>query len=441
MRSDAILMRLLELHPKIIDLSLERMERLLARLGNPERKLPPVIHIAGTNGKGSTLAMIRAMMDAAGIKVHAYTSPHLVRFHERILLAGALISEPELIALLEECEAANGTEPITFFEITTAAAFLAFARMPADYLLLEVGLGGRLDATNVIAKPKVTVITSIGLDHQQYLGDTIEEIAREKAGILKKGCLGILGANAPEVRDEIEKVAERVGAPLKIAGQEWQSFTQHGRLVFQDEDGLLDLPMPALPGPHQIDNAGNAIAAIRVLNDARINEDAIASGLRSVSWPARLQNLGAGHLRAWVSQGTELWLDGGHNGPAGPVVAQAMRDIAKRSPKPLVLAWGMLNTKSPGAFIANFAGIAEEVICLSIPDEVNAISAFDLALEAREAGLKASTATSLQNALEQACIMHPTPRILICGSLYLAGHVLALHSGEEASAISGAAKR
>jgi dihydrofolate synthase/folylpolyglutamate synthase len=441
MRSDAILMRLLALHPKIIDLSLARMERLLALLGNPERKLPPVVHIAGTNGKGSTLAITRAIMEAAGLKVHAYTSPHLVRFHERIYLGGDLISEPELVSLLEECEAANGTEPITFFEITTAAAFLAFTRHKADYLLLEVGLGGRLDATNVIDKPAVSVITSIGLDHQQYLGETVHEIAREKAGILKRGCIGILGENSPEVRDEIECVAERVGALLKIAGQEWQSYMQHGRLVFQDEDGLLDLPLPALSGPHQIDNAGNAIAAIRALKDARISDDAIADGLRRVTWPARMQNLGEGHLRALVTPDTELWLDGGHNGPAGPMVAQALRDMAKRAPRPLVLIWGMINTKDPSSFIRNFKGLADQVYALQIPDEVNALSAETLVEAAQAAGLEAKPARSLQNALEQACSSHPAPRILICGSLYLAGHVLALHSGEEASAVSGAAKR
>ncbi len=441
MRSDAILMRLLALHPKIIDLSLERMERLLARLGNPERKLPPIIHIAGTNGKGSTLAFMRAMMEAAGLKVHAYVSPHLVRFHERIRISGELIVESDLVALLEECEAANGTEPITFFEITTAAAFLAFARMPADYLLLEVGLGGRLDATNVVTQPAVSVITSIGLDHQQYLGETIEEIAREKAGILKHGCVGVLGANSPEVRNEIERVAAHVGVPLKISGQEWQAYAQHGRVVFQDEDGLLDLPMPALAGLYQIDNAGNAIAALRVLDDERITEYAIAEGLRKVTWPARMQNLGDGLLRNFVTQGTEVWLDGGHNGPAGPVVAQALRDVAKCGPKPVVLIWGMLNTKNPGAFIMNFKGLADEVICLAIPDEVNAISANELADVAKRNGLRCSAAHSIPKALEHACASHPAPRILICGSLYLAGHVLALHSGQEASAVSGAAKR
>ncbi len=431
-------MRLLSLHPKIIDLTLDRMHSILAKLGHPELKLPPVIHIAGTNGKGSTLAITLAILEAAGLKVHTYTSPHLVRFHERIRVAGELISEDALSALLEECEAVNGAEPITFFEITTAAAFLTYARTPADYLILEVGLGGRLDATNVIDHPAVCVITSIGLDHQQYLGDTIEEIAREKAGILKRGCIGIVGAQAPEVRDEIEAIALKVGARLNIANQDWQSYTQHGRLVFQDENGLLDLPLPALQGPHQIDNAGNAIAAIRALKDDRISDEAIATGLRKVTWPARLQNLGQGNLRAFVSPSNALWLDGGHNGPAGVVLAGAMQAMPKRD---LVMIWGMLNTKHPGAFIANFKGLADFVVTLAIPDEANAISAEDLSRIALENGLKAAPAATLELALGQAARLYPQARILVCGSLYLAGHVLALHSGETPSAVSGAAKR
>ena len=434
-------MRLLELHPKIIDLSLDRMWRILERLGNPQTKLPPVIHIAGTNGKGSTLAMTRAMMEAAGLKVHCYTSPHLVKFHERICVAGELISEEALSALLEECEQANGSDPITFFEITTAAAFLAFSRTPADYLILEVGLGGRLDATNVIYHPAVSVITSIGLDHQQYLGDTIEEIAREKAGILKHAVIGIVGAQSVEVREQIERVAEKVGAPLKIANQDWQSYTQHGRLVFQDENGLLDLPMPALQGPHQIDNAGNAIAAIRVLNDLRISDAAIETGLRNVSWPARMQRLSNGHLNELIPLEAELWLDGGHNGPAGVVLAQTLKDMNAKNPKPMVMIWGMLNTKHPSAFIANFKGIVERIITIAIPGEINTIAADELAMIAQTDGLTTSSAFSLEKALEQAAVTHPAPRIVICGSLYLAGHVLAAQTGEAMSALSGAAKR
>ena len=434
-------MRLLELHPKIIDLSLDRMWRILERLGNPQTKLPPVIHIAGTNGKGSTLAMTRAMMEAAGLKAHCYTSPHLVKFHERICVAGELISEEALSALLEECEQANGSDPITFFEITTAAAFLAFSRTPADYLILEVGLGGRLDATNVIYHPAVSVITSIGLDHQQYLGDTIEEIAREKAGILKHAVIGIVGAQSVEVREQIERVAEKVGAPLKIANQDWQSYTQHGRLVFQDENGLLDLPMPALQGPHQIDNAGNAIAAIRVLNDLRISDAAIETGLRNVSWPARMQRLSNGHLNELIPLEAELWLDGGHNGPAGVVLAQTLKDMNAKNPKPMVMIWGMLNTKHPSAFIANFKGIVERIITIAIPGEINTIAADELAMIAQTDGLTASSALSLEKAMEQAAVTHPAPRIVICGSLYLAGHVLAAQTGEAMSALSGAAKR
>jgi dihydrofolate synthase / folylpolyglutamate synthase len=436
-RSDTILMRLLSLHPKIIDLSLDRMWRILERLGNPQHKLPPVIHIAGTNGKGSTLAMSRAILEAAGLKVHTYTSPHLVKFHERICVAGELISEEALSVLLEECEAANGAEPITFFEITTAAAFLAFTRKSADYLILEVGLGGRLDATNVIDHPAVSVITSIGLDHQQYLGETITEIAREKAGILKKNCIGIVGAQPLEAREEIERVGETVGAHLKIANQDWQSYVQHGRLVFQDENGLLDLPLPALPGPHQIDNAGNAIAALRALNDQRITDAAIAVGLTNVTWPARMQKLGAGHLWNYVSPKCELWLDGGHNESAGVVLAQAFKDLP---PRPLVMIWGMLNTKDPSAFIANFKNIATQVITIAIPDEANAIGADELAKVARQNGIEALSASSLEKALEQASKMEPAPRILICGSLYLAGHVLAAHNVEAMSAVSGVAR-
>ena len=414
------------------------MFSILEKLGNPHLSLPPVIHIAGTNGKGSTLAMCRAILEAAGLKVHTYTSPHLVKFHERIRVAGELISEDALSALLEECETVNGTEPITFFEITTAAAFLAYSRTSADYLILEVGLGGRLDATNVIDQPVVSVITSIGLDHQQYLGETIEEIAREKAGILKRGSVGVVGVQSPEVREEIEQVALRVGAPLKIANQDWQSFLQNGRLVFQDEDGLLDLPLPALLGPHQIDNAGNAIAAIRALKDGRISDVAIETGLLAVTWPARMQKLGDGHLTTLISIGSELWLDGGHNGPAGVVLAQAFRNLPQRS---LVMIWGMLNTKDPGAFIANFKKLEPRVFTIAIPDEVNAIPADELAEIARSNGINATSAMSVENALEQASRMHPAPRILICGSLYLAGHVLATHNGETPSAISGAAKR
>lgn len=439
--SDAILTRLLALHPKIIDLTLDRMWRILDRLGNPQEHVPPVIHVAGTNGKGSTVAYLRAMLEAAGLKVHCYTSPHLVKFHERVRVANRLISEPDLSALLEECETANDGAPITFFEITTAAAFLAFKRTPADYLVLEVGLGGRLDATNVIKAPAVTTITTIDYDHQQYLGDTLTSIAHEKAGILKRGVLGIVGVQPDEARSEIEHVAERIRAPLKIATQDWQTYEQHGRLVYQDESGLLDLPMPALLGRHQVDNAGNAIAAIRALDERRIDESHIAQGLKSVQWPGRMQRLGPGRLWSLASKESEIWVDGGHNPSGGRAIAQAFSELNERVSRPLVLIWGMLNTKNIESFIAHFAGIAQRVIAVTIPGEPNAVQAEILAKAARAKGIPAETADSIEAAIQQASLTVPAPRILLIGSLYFAGRVLALHQGEAPSQVTGTARR
>ena len=436
--SDAILTRLLTLHPKIIDLSLDRMQRILQRLDHPEQKLPPVIHIAGTNGKGSTQAFLRAMLEAAGLRVHAYTSPHLVKFHERIRVAGVLISEPALSALLEECEVANGGQAITFFEITTAAAFLAFARSPADYLLLEVGLGGRLDATNVIAKPKACCITSIGLDHQQFLGDTIDLIAREKAGIIKRGVPCAVGPMPEDARSAIEDVAERVVAPLSIAGQDWDCFEQNGRMVFQDGEGLMDLPLPKLQGTHQISNAGLAIAALRSLKDPRITEDHVAEGLQTVTWPARMQRLKGGVLSRILPEGSEIWLDGGHNADAGVVLADTLKAMP---PKPLFIIWGMLNTKDATQFFRPLASLAEHVVTLSIPNEANTIPATQLAETVRSLGTQASTADDVTNAVRKASSLKPAARILICGSLYLAGHVLAAEQQTEMSAVTGVARR
>lgn len=431
-------MRLLGLHPKIIDFNLDRMDRLLAKLGNPEKQCPPVIHIGGTNGKGSTQAFLRSMLEAAGLRVHAYTSPHLVRFHERIRVAGTLISEPDLSELLEECEVANAGAAITFFEITTAAAFLAFSRTPADYLLLEVGLGGRLDATNVVNNPAATCITSIGLDHQQYLGETLELIAGEKAGIIKQSVPCVMGFMPEVARTTIEVVAERHHAPLQIAGQDWDVFEQHGRMVFQDGDGLLDLPLPALPGPHQLQNAGNAIAVLRCLQDQRINDDHIATGLKSVQWPGRLQRLRHGGLSRLLDEGSELWLDGGHNADAGIVLAKALQAMPE---KPLVIIWGMLNTKDSRDFFRPLATLAKHVVTLNIPDEANATPAESLAETVRGFNVRATPASGVQDAVLKACVIGGSARILICGSLYLAGHVLAAEESQNMSAISGAAKR
>ena len=415
--SDEILTRLMSLHPKVIDLTLERVHRLLAALGHPERALPPVIHIAGTNGKGSTQAMIRAGLEAQGKRVHAYTSPHLARFHERIRLAGALISEPALTALLDECYAQNGGAPITFFEITTCAAFLAFARTPADYTLLEVGLGGRLDATNVIDRPAATIITPVSIDHQQFLGETLPEIAGEKAGIIKRGVPCIVGPQAPEGLAVIEARAERLGAPLFIHGQHWTAFEERGRLIYQDENGLMDLPLPNLPGPHQIENAGAAIAALRVLGAGAGAEAAVSRA----EWPARMQRLRRGPL-AESAPGVELWLDGGHNPAGGAAVAAT---LARMPARPTHLICGMINTKDVLGYLRPLAARAASLTAVTIPEEPNAVAAETIAADARAAGFAAvGMAASVQDALKAIAAQDPQARVLICGSLYLAGRVL-----------------
>ncbi|MDP9136974.1 MAG: bifunctional folylpolyglutamate synthase/dihydrofolate synthase [Pseudomonadota bacterium] len=443
--SDAILTRLLAGHPKVIDLSLDRMWRILARIGNPERRLPPVVHVAGTNGKGSTVACLRAILEASGLRVHAYTSPHLIRFHERIRLASGpgaseFISEPALAAVLEECERANGGAPVTFFEITTAAALLTFERLPADYLLLEVGLGGRLDATNVVDRPKLSIITTVDYDHQKYLGDSLALIAREKAGILKAGVPAVIAQQPAEALAAIKQVAADQGSPLSIAGEDWLAFEQQARLVYQDGDVLLDLPRPKLHGRFQIDNAGLAIAAIRKLADRRIGEEAMAEGLRKVDWPARMQRLEAGLLTTLAGGGGELWLDGGHNPSGGAALAHSLAELEQRAPRALVIVWGMLNTKDARAFIRPFKGLARAVVALTIPGEPNAMAADALVQLARSEGIDAEPAASIEDAVGKAASGTESARIVITGSLYLAGRVLALHRGETMSAVSGTAR-
>jgi dihydrofolate synthase/folylpolyglutamate synthase len=415
--SDAILARMMEFHPKIIDLTLDRVHRLLAALDHPETRLPPVIHIAGTNGKGSTQAMLRAGLEAGGDKVHAYTSPHLARFHERIRLAGELISEPALTALLDECVAANGTDSITFFEITTCAAFLAFSRTPADWTLLEVGLGGRLDATNVVEKPALTIITPVSIDHQQYLGETLPEIAGEKAGILKRGVPCVVGPQAPEGLAVIEAKAARLGAPLWVHGQHWQVSEERGRLIYQDENGLLDLPLPNLPGPHQIQNAGAAVAALRLLGR---DEAAAEAAVTRAYWPARMQRLRSGPLAASAPQ-VELWLDGGHNPAGGEAVAAT---LARMPPRETHLICGMLNTKDVRGYMRPLAPHATRLWAVSIPNEPNTLPADVTRDAARAEGLQAEAAGSVAEALAQIAAQNPQARVLICGSLYLAGQVL-----------------
>lgn len=416
--SDEILARLMGLHPKIIDLTLDRVHRLLAALGHPEHALPPVIHIAGTNGKGSTQAMIRAGLEADGKRVHAYTSPHLARFHERIRLAGKLISEPALAALLDECEAANGGAPITFFEITTVAGFVAFARTPADYTLLEVGLGGRLDATNVVERPALTIITPVSIDHQQYLGETLAEIAGEKAGILKRGVPCVVGPQAEAGLEVIEAKAARLGCPLLVHGQHWHAFEERGRLIFQDENGLMDLPLPNLPGPHQIENAGAALAALRFLG---FGEAACEAAVTKAEWPARMQRLRHGPL-VQSAPGVELWLDGGHNPAGGQAVAAT---LARMPPRPTHLICGMLNTKDIAGYLRPLAAQAASLSAVSIPNEPNTLPAEATAAAARTAGFaQVREAASVGEALGTIAAQDASARVLICGSLYLAGQVL-----------------
>lgn len=415
--SDAILARMMSLHPKIIDLTLDRMHRLLVALGNPQNDLPPVIHIAGTNGKGSTQAMIRAGLEAMGKTVHAYTSPHLARFHERIRVSGSLIAEEDLTAVLDECYAANGGETITYFEITTCAALLAFARAPADYTLLEVGLGGRLDATNVVDNPALTIITPVSVDHQQYLGETLAEIAGEKAGIIKRHVPCVVGPQEEPGMDVVEAVAARNGAALLAYGQQWHVSSEAGRMVYQDERGLLDLPRPVLPGDHQVMNAGAALAALRHFG---ADEAACEAAVTKAYWPARMQRLKSGPLVDIAGQ-AELWLDGGHN----PAAGEALAAVLARGPKrPTHLICGMLNTKDIGGYLRPLAAHADTLHAVSIPGEMATLPAADTAAAARAVGMEAFEAENVATALRDIVSKNPTARVLICGSLYLAGGVL-----------------
>jgi len=425
-RSDAVLDRLTRLHPKIIDLSLGRVERLLARVGHPERALAPVVHVAGTNGKGSVIAYLRAMLEAAGRRVQVYTSPHLVRFHERIRLADGLIAEDDLVALLEDCETANGAEPITFFEITTAAAFLAFARQPADVLLLETGLGGRLDATNVIARPRLVAITPVSIDHVQYLGDSLEGIAFEKAGILKPGVPTVLGPQPAAAAEVVARRAAELGAPLYRRGADWDVALEPEALRFAWQGAESRYPLPVLGGTYQGENAGTALAcAMTLADDFGLDAAARAAGLTRAAWPGRLQRLTRGPLAARLPANWELWLDGGHNASAGQALAESLRAWP---PRPLHLIYGMLNTKAAQDFLLPLAPLAESLRAVAIPGEAASLSADEAAAQALNAGFAAAPAPSVEAGLADIVARHDggaPARVLICGSLYLAGRVLA----------------
>lgn len=436
--SEELLAHFRKLHPRRIDLSLGRLEVLLAKLGNPHERLPPVVHIAGTNGKGSVTAFLKAMLQAAGKRVHVYTSPHLVRFHERIELAGAgkahPISEAELVGRLRQVEQLNAGDTVTFFEITTAAAFLAFAEHPADVVLLEVGLGGRLDATNIVKRPALSIITPISLDHVDWFGSDLADIAREKAGILKAGVPGVISSQRDVAMTAIRAAAEAVPAPLFVWGEDYEAFEQRGRLVFQNEARLMDLPLPGLIGHHQIVNAGTAIAAALRLKSMGVSDTAIERGLVEVRWPARMQFLDTGPLADLLEPGCELWLDGGHNVAGAQAVAQALGELEERAPKPVGLILGMMGRKDAAGYLEHFRGLVRRVVTVPIPNNGEAAhDAVSLAKIANSCGLVADAAPDVTAAIDRLQTLHDEPmRILICGSLYLAGHVLALQEGVQA---------
>ena len=434
--STALLARLKTLHPLLIDLSLDRIRVLLKKLGSPELRLPPVVHVAGTNGKGSTTALLKAMFEAAGKRVHVYTSPHLVHFHERISVPdrdglSQPIGEAALIDLLTRVERANAGDPMTFFEITTAAAFLVFTEIPADVVILEVGLGGDFDATNVIVRPALSIITPIAMDHADKLGDTIAKIARVKAGILKADAQAVISQQTPQALDVIRERSRAVHAPVFVWGEDFDAFAQNGRLVYQSEDEVLDLPLPALIGRHQIVNAGTAIAAAQLLKPLGITDYAIERGLVTVRWPARMQRLDAGAVTMRMPPETEIWLDGGHNPHGAAAIAQTLADLEERAPKPLCLIVGMMGQKDADGFLKPFRGLVRRIITVPIPGaHEKPFDPADLAALAVKLGFTAETATGVPAALDRLRLTEHAPlRVLICGSLYLAGHVLALQDG------------
>lgn len=422
---------LMALHPKGFDLSLDRITRLLERLGNPQELIPPAIHIAGTNGKGSCAAFSRALLEAAGHLVHVHTSPHLVNWHERYRLAaeggGKLVDDQVFADAIARVAAANASQKITVFEILTAVTFLLFAEHPAEAAIIEVGLGGRFDATNVIARPAVSVIMPVSMDHEAYLGDRVELIAAEKAGIIKPGCPVVIGAQESETALQVLiETAERLDCPTFVYGQDFLAFEENGRMVYQDEDGLMDLPPPRLPGRHQFANAAAAIAAIKAAG-FEISHRAAEKAMASVAWPGRMQKLAQGKLAELAPKGADIWLDGGHNPGAGVVIAEALAEQEEKHPRPLFLISGMINTKDQSGYFRAFKGLARHVYTVPVSLSDAGVPNDELALRAAEAGLSAEPVSSVASALMllRDTWDGPPPRILIGGSLYLAGAVLA----------------
>ncbi len=424
---EAALRRLAERRPVLIDLGLERMRAALQRLGDPHLRLPQVIHVAGTNGKGSTCAYLKSILEASGARVHVFTSPHLVRFNERIVLKGSPIADDALIDILDRCDRQVGPKSLTYFEATTAAAFMAFAETAADFLVLEVGLGGRLDATNVIEKPLAAVVTPIALDHQQFLGNSLGEIAAEKAGIFRSGAPAVIGPQTAEAMQVLEAQAASLGATPFAFGSAWNVYSEHGRLIYQDENGLCDLDPPRLLGAHQVHNAGLAVAAVKAAG-LKLDDRTLSRGLASAHWPARLQRLKCGPIvdqaRAALWAEPEIWLDGGHNPHAARAVASVMADLQEKSPRRLILISGMQTSKDREGFFEAFAGLAAMVFATAA-DHEGAASPDDVAAAARRAGLPALPCPNVREAMAAALAEDgEPPRILICGSLYLAGEVL-----------------
>lgn len=424
--SDAALERLKTLHPKKIDLSLERIARVLDALGRPQDRLPPVIHVAGTNGKGSTVAFLRAIAEAAGLRAHVYTSPHLVRFVERIRVAGELISDASLAEVLARVERANAGQGITFFEITAAAALLAFAETPADICILEVGLGGRYDATNVIPDCRVAAIAPVDYDHAEFLGTDLARIAWEKAGIIKPGRPAVSARQAEAALASIEQEAERLNAPLQLMGRDFDAFPQGGRMVFQGSDRLYDLPPPSLYGAHQVENAGLAVAAALAFGGPMADEGAISTGVSNAVWPARMQRLTRGpYGEKAAARGADLWLDGTHNPHGARALAQALEALVARDGRPLVLVMGILGNKDAAGMFAALAGLKPRVFTVPSPSEAGAAPEA-LTAAARAAGLQADACDSVMAGFDAAlALAGPAPHVVICGSLYLAGEVLA----------------
>ncbi|WP_414645797.1 bifunctional folylpolyglutamate synthase/dihydrofolate synthase [Bradyrhizobium sp. 27S5] len=404
---------------------------LMERLDHPERKLPPVIHVAGTNGKGSTIAYLRAILEASGLRVHVFTSPYLVRLNECYRLGavggGKLVGDDELRATFEDCERINAGNPVTIFEMETAVAFCLFAKHPADVALLEVGLGGRLDSTNVVETPLASVIAPVSMDHMEFLGDTLTAIAGEKAAIIKRKVPVISAEQAPDAMAVIEAEANRMRAPLHAAGQQWHVSVERGRLVYQDERGLMDLAAPKLFGRHQFDNAGLAIATLRAIDTFKLNIAAYEAGIVNAEWPARMQRLASGTLVCQGPQGSEVWLDGGHNAEGGRVAAAALGDLEERVSRPLVVIAGMMGNKDANAFLANFAGLTRHIIAVPVPGRDNGMAPDKLADAARALGMRVEIAGGVDAALQRLATLayEVPPRILITGSLYLAGPVLA----------------